>query len=328
MKTDHDGKGLSQPMADTPGPAATVDPVPAIAGMGPDEQPAGPRAGGGAGVGGTLRSFFLGSPLSIACTAVIGAWALLGIFGPLVSPFDPYTPAVSERLSPPSAGHWFGTDEFGRDLATRLFQGARVSLAVGLATVLASSLVGITLGALAGFYRRLSGVLMRIIDAFLAFPSLLLAIVLVAVVGQGIPQMLVALVSVYAPLFARVVYGEVKALKELEYAQSAKALGASNLRILARHLLPSMTSPLIVQGSFVLATAIIFEASLSFVGAGIPAPQPSWGSMVSAGKIYLLNAPWMLWPPALALTSLVLSVSLLGDRLRDVLDPRSLSRVG
>jgi peptide/nickel transport system permease protein len=265
------------------------------------------------------------SPLALICLCVLTGWVLVAIFGPMVTGQDPNLVVVSDRLVAPSGKHWLGTDEFGRDVATRMFDGARVSLSVGAATTVISLVLGTAVGAIAGSFRRVSAVIMRAIDALLAYPSLLLAIVLVAVVGQGTWQMMVALTSVYLPLFARIVYAEVRALKDLDFAQASRVLGSSDLRVMWRHLIPAMASPLIVQASFVLATAITFESSLSFVGAGVPPPQASWGSMINEGKTYIFIAPWILWSATAALTSLVLAVSLIGDRLRDLLDPRSLS---
>lgn len=270
-----------------------------------------------------LRTLLLGTPLAVACTAVVVFWVVVAVIGPLVVPGEPIVTDVGARLSAPSAAHWLGTDEFGRDVAARLVSGARVSLTLASITVVVCLVVGTLLGAVAGFNERLSQVLMRVVDAVMAIPGLVLAIVLMAVLGQGLGTIVIALSVVHIPLFARVAFGEVRALKELEFAQAASALGASRWRILTRHFLPSMTSSLTVQASYVLSTAIITEASLSFLGAGVPPPTPSWGAEISSGKTYLFTAPWMLWPAVIALTTLVLAVSLLGDRLRDVLDFRA-----
>jgi peptide/nickel transport system permease protein len=293
-----------------------------------DEEPAPPAARQADEVErtGFLSTLLWGSILAKVCTTILLLWVVVAIVGPLLLPLSPYATDSSVRLQPPDGTHWLGTDEFGRDVFTRVVVGARISLIVGLATVSLAAVVGTLMGVLAGFYRWLSGLLMRFADVLLAFPGLLLALVLVAVVGRGVWQMIVVLGSVYAPLFARVSFGEVRALKEMDYVQGAKVAGCSDVRILSRHVIPAMTSSLTVQASFVLATAIIFEASLSFVGAGVPSPEPSWGAMVSDGRTFMRNAPWLLWPPAIALTSLVLAVSLLGDRLRDILDPKGLDR--
>ncbi|MBB5788835.1 ABC transporter permease [Jiangella mangrovi] len=288
------------------------------------------KAGGGArphrpvgGVRAFLRTVLAGSPLAIVCSSVVVFWVVVAVLGPFLVPGDPLATNVSERLSSPSADHWLGTDEFGRDVAARLVHGAGVSLLLASVTVVVCMVVGTAIGSAAGFYRGLSQVLMRVVDALMAIPGLVLAIVLMAVLGQGLLTIIIALSVVYIPLFARVSFGEVRALKELEFGQAALALGASKWRVLTRHFLPSMSSSLNVQASYVLSTAIITEASLSFLGAGVPPPTPSWGADISAGKSYLFTAPWMLWPAAIALTSLVLAVSLLGDRLRDVLEFRT-----
>jgi peptide/nickel transport system permease protein len=264
----------------------------------------------------------LGSWPARICTFLLVLWILLALVGPLIEPSDPLATEVSNRLGSPSDAHWLGTDEFGRDLASRIMGGARLSLEIATMTTLACLVAGALLGVLAGFYPPLSQVLMRFNDALMTIPGLVLAIVLIGVLGQGVLTIVVALTVAYVPLFARVSFGEIRALNELEFAQSARAMGCSNFRILFRHFLPSMTPTLIVQATYVFATAIVAEASLSFLGVGVAPPAPSWGTIISVGKSYILTDPWMIWPAVVALTSLVLAVSLLGDRLTDALNPR------
>lgn len=273
------------------------------------------------------RSLF-GSPVAAVCAVIIIGWVLAALVSPLFGPYDAYSIDLPNRLEAPSGAHWLGTDEYGRDVLTRLTVGARTSLLVGAATVAVTMTIGTAVGVIAGFSRVFSAIAMRVIDALLAFPSLLFALFLAGTLGQGTGTLLIALSATFAPLFARVAYGEMRAIVNLDYVQSARVLGCSRARILLRHMLPQMSSPLIVQASYVLAAAILFEASLSFLGAGVPPPTPSWGAMVSAGKGYMSQAWWLLWPVAAALTSLVLSASLLSDRLRDVLDPHYVGKSG
>jgi peptide/nickel transport system permease protein len=273
-----------------------------------------------------IADLLFGSWQARACSFVVGLWVVLASFGPVLTPFDPVTTEVSNRLSGPSGAHWLGTDEFGRDLVSRIIGGAQISLTIATSTAVVCLVVGTMMGVVAGFYRGAAQIVMRFNDALMTVPALVLAIVLMGVLGQGVTTLVIALSAAHLPMFARVAFGEVKALKELDFAQSARAMGCSNWRILTRHFLPSMTSNLTVQTSYVFATAIVAEASLSFLGVGVAPPAPSWGTIISIGKSYTLLDPWMLWPAVVALTSLVLAVSLLGDRLNDALDPRKVEQ--
>lgn len=248
--------------------------------------------------------------------------ALLAIVGPFLVSADPYEMKVSSRLLEPSLTNWFGTDEFGRDLFTRIIYGARVSLLVGVVVAVISSLLGLIIGLYASYYKWLDQILMRICDGLVAIPGILLAIALMAALGASAVNVIIALVIVFTPNIARVVRSSALVVKEQMYIEAMHAQGASNTRILWLHIMPNTLSPLLVQATFVFAEAIISEAALSFLGAGIPAPEPSWGNILQAGKLVLFKAWWMVVIPGAFIVLAVLSLNLLGDGLRDFLDPR------
>jgi peptide/nickel transport system permease protein len=260
---------------------------------------------------------------ALAGLIIVGALVLVAIFAPLLASYNPYAVSLDERLQPPGAGHLLGTDELGRDVLSRLLYGARVSLWVGLVTVLLAGLIGVSGGLAAGY---LGGywdvVVMRLVDVFLAFPVIILAIAIVAVRGPGLTNVLLALALVYWTTYARVARGVVLALREEEYTWAARALGASAPRIMLRHLLPNAVAPLVVLASLGMGTAILAEAALSFLGLGIQPPEASWGSMLNAGMQFLRDAGFLSTFPGLAIFVTVLGFNLLGDGLRDALDPR------
>ena len=259
--------------------------------------------------------------------AVLGGFtvltmALLGIFGPYLTGYDVLKVDPMNRLLPPSTTHWMGTDGFGRDMLTRVLYGARISLLVGLATMICSTILGAVVGLVAGYFKSIDGPLMRVMDGFMAFPSILLAIAIMASLGPRTENVIIALSVVYLPRIARLVRGQVLVVRELLYVEAARALGASNWRIIFHHTLPNSVSPLIVQGSFTFAFAVITEASLSYLGAGVPPEIPTWGNMLHEGVPLMAKAPWMSVFPGLAITITVLGLNQLGDGLRDCLDPR------
>jgi peptide/nickel transport system permease protein len=261
---------------------------------------------------------------AIAIAALLGAGFLVpALLAPWLAPYDPRAVDLGAALETPSAGHWLGTDEQGADILSRLLYGARISLLVGAATVALSATLGVTIGLVAGY---LGGwwdqALMRIVDVLLAFPGLLLAIALVAVLGPGLTNVVIALAALGWTGFARLVRGQVLWIKELEYVLAAQATGASDFRVMASHVLPNVLSPVIVQASFAVAGAILAEASLSFLGLGVPVGVPSWGAMLSEGKHVLLEAPHVSMAPGLAIMAVVLGFNLFGDALNDALDPR------
>jgi len=256
--------------------------------------------------------------LVLVAVAAIGAVA-----GPMLTPFDPAGQKLALRLAPPSATHLFGLDELGRDILARVLAGARISFLVGLTVVSVSAAVGTLLGAIAGYFGGvIDDVISRIVDVLLAFPGLLLAIALVAMLGPSLGNVLFALTIVGWVGYARLVRGQVLRARELEYVQAARAIGAATPRILWRHVIPSAIPAIIVQATLGMAGAIIGEASLSFLGLGVQPPTPSWGTMLTGGRAHILDAPHVTIFPGLAIALLVLGLNFLGDGLRDRLDPR------
>jgi len=253
---------------------------------------------------------------------ILGIIAFFAVFAPLISPIDPSAMSVRNRLTPPGAAYWFGSDEFGRDQFTRLIYAGRVSLAVGLGVAIFSSIIGIFLGLMGGFFKRLDAPVSRLIDAMMAFPDILLAISLVAAFGGSLTNMILALSIVYAPRIARIVRASTLVIRELTYVEAARALGVSTPRILVNHILRNMVSPVIVQATFVFAYAMLAEAGLSFLGVGVDPSTPTWGTMINAGRQYIDHASWMILFPGVAITVCVLSLQISGDGLRDALDPR------
>jgi len=254
----------------------------------------------------------------LVCLAAVAA-----LIGPGLTPFDPASQELALRLAPPSWGHPFGLDELGRDILARVLAGARISFFVGLTVVSVSAVVGTVLGAVAGYFGGvLDEVISRIVDTLLAFPGLLLAIALVAVLGPSLVNVLVALTIIGWVGYARLVRGQVLRAREFEYVQAARALGAGTPRILWRHVVPSAIPALVVQATLGMAGAIIGEASLSFLGLGVQPPAPSWGTMLTGGRAHILDAPHVTIFPGLAIALLVLGFNFLGDGLRDRIDPR------
>ena len=245
------------------------------------------------------------------------------VLAPLVTPYDPTRQNLGNVLHPPSGAHWLGTDDLGRDVMSRLVYGARVSLQAGVLTVAFALLAGVTLGLVGGYVGgRVDDVLMRVMDAILAFPSLVLALAISAVLGQGLGNAMVAIAIVFTPQFARLTRGQVLAVKEFEFVAAARAAGASSARLVLVHVLPNITSPIVVQSVLSVAAAIIIEASLSFLGVGVRPPAPSWGSMLRSGYGYIEMAPWLSVAPGLAIFATVLAVNFLGDGVQGLLDPR------
>ena len=261
---------------------------------------------------------------AIVLTAVLAA-----IFGPALAPFDPADQQLALRLEGPTGLHWFGLDELGRDILARVLSGARISLLVGLVVVGVSATVGIALGSIAGYFGgRIDEAISRVIDILLAFPGLLLAIALVAVLGPSLTNVVLALSLIGWVGYARLVRGQVLRARELEFVQAARALGASTLRILARHVIPTTLPAVTVQATLGMGGAILAEAALSFLGLGVQPPTPSWGTMLSYGRAHLLDAPHLTIFPGLAIAILVLGFNFLGDGLRDALDPATSRQTG
>ncbi len=248
--------------------------------------------------------------------------AFVAIFAALLTDADPNRMAVRFRFRPPSGEFLFGTDNLGRSILARIFYGAQLSLGIGLAVVIMNAVFGVALGAASGYFKRLDNMLMRVTDALMAFPPVLLAMGIAAALGPSSMTAAIALAAVYIPRTARIVRASVLVVREMEFVQAALAMGASNWRILRKHVLPNCMAPLIVQLTFVFAYAVVTEATLSFLGLGSPPPTPTWGNMIAEGRQYIRDANWITLIPGLALAVTVLSLNLLGDGLRDVLDPR------
>ena len=250
--------------------------------------------------------------------------AVVAVFGAALAPYDPVAMDFTARFAPPSWAHPFGTDDFGRDLFSRILHGAAVSFQVAFIAVGISGTVGVALGVLAGYLGGwLDEVIMRAMDVVFAFPAVLLAITVMAVLGRGVENAMIAIAIVYVPIFARVTRGAVISVRGREFVTAARALGTSHVRIMALHVLPNAAGPILVQTSLSLAFAILAEAALSFFGLGTQPPDPSWGRMLAEGRAYLGQAPWMGIFPGLAIMAAVLGFNLLGDGLRKALDPRA-----
>jgi peptide/nickel transport system permease protein len=261
------------------------------------------------------RSFQIG-------LAIVTILALAAIFAPLLTSVDPSSMKVRFRFKPPSSVFPFGTDNFGRDIFTRVLYGARVSLWIGFVVALLSGLFGASLGILAAQFRRLDPFVTRVMDALMSFPAILLALGVTAALGPRMESVMVALTVAYVPAGVRLVRASALVVRELDYVDAARIAGASNARIMLRHILPNSASPLLVHVTFVFAYAILAEAALSFLGVGVPPPTASWGNIIAEGRDYATEAWWVMLFPGLSITLAALGLNLLGDGLRDVLDPR------
>ncbi len=253
--------------------------------------------------------------------ALMAVTLVVGLGAPLLAGSPTYMD-VAGRLAAPSRAHWFGTDDVGRDVFSRVIHGARLSLLIGAAVVAFAFVVGVCCGLLAGYYQRLDNPVMRVMDGLMAFPAIILAIALMASLGPSVLNVIIAIGVVYAPRVARLVRGSVLVVRETAYVEAARALGVSDRVLLARHILPNCLSPLIVQGSFVFAAAVLTEAALSFLGVGVPPFVPSWGNILAEGRLYIHQAPWLVLYPGAAIMLTVFGLNLVGDGLRDVLDPK------
>lgn len=248
---------------------------------------------------------------------------LVAIFAPVISPYDPLDQNVEHRLAPPGPDHLLGADGYGRDLLSRIIWGTRLSMKVGFVVVIFTTIFGSVIGLVAGYYPRIDNwFIMRIMDALMAFPSIILALGIMAILEPNWFNAVIALSVVYTPRTARIVRGSVLSLKETEFVEAARALGASTTRLLFKHIMMNSWAPLLVQMTFIFAYAIITEASLSFVGAGTPPPEPSWGNILAEGREFMRVAYWVTIFPGVAIAIGVLGLNLAGDGLRDILDPR------
>lgn len=268
-----------------------------------------------------LKRRFLSNYSMMIGIIILAFLVLLSLLGPWLVGYSPYEMVVSNRLQAPSLEHLLGTDNFGRDLLTRIIHGARASMGVGFSVAIITSIIGMTIGLYASFYKSLDQILMRICDGLMAIPGILLAIALMAALGPKVENVIIALSIVFTPYVARIVRSAALVIREQTYIEAMKAQGASNTRIIWLHVAPNVLSPLIVQATFIFADSIITEAALSFLGAGIPAPAPSWGNILYDGKLVIFNAWWMTVFPGLLIIIAVIGLNSLGDGLRDLMDP-------
>jgi len=269
----------------------------------------------------SLRRLF-GNRAILFGAVILLVVVLAALLAPWIAPYAPNKLSIVNKLKGPSLAHLFGTDEFGRDIFSRAIFAGRISLLVSLGVVCISTVLGVLLGVAAGFFRRLDAPISRLLDAMMSFPDILLAIALVAALGPSLATVILALGITYAPRLARIVRGSTLVLRELPYIEAAVAMGLPTWQILLRHVLLNLASPILVQATFVFASAMLAEASLSFLGVGVSTDMPTWGTMLASGREYMNNAPWLMVFPGLAIVFSVLSLQLLGDGLRDLVDPR------
>jgi peptide/nickel transport system permease protein len=273
-----------------------------------------------------LRDFL--SILTMNKAAMVGAiiilfYVFIALFAPLLAPYDPYEIQLENKLIPPSADHWMGTDDKGRDILSRILYGSRLSMGIGITAVIFGAFFGIIFGLIAGYYGKwIDSTIMRIMDILLAFPGILLALAIISALGPGLINVTIAVGAYSVPLFARIVRGSTLEVKRLEYIDAIRSLGANDATIIFKHILPNILSPIIVQGTLRLATVILSAAGLSFLGLGAQPPSPEWGTMLSAGRDFLFSAPYIAIFPGLAISILVLGFNIFGDGLRDAFDPR------
>jgi len=271
-----------------------------------------------------MRLFFrslVKRKIALTGSGVVLLILVLALFSPLIATHDPMGLNTAERLQGPSSAHWFGTDHFGRDLFSRIVYGARLTLIGGMGVVFYSVVFGVMIGVLSGYYRQFGFVAMRLVDVVMSFPALLLALAFIAILGPGLANVIIAVGLNFLTRTARIIFGLTLKLKEEVFVEAIRSIGASNARILLRHILPNLMSPLIVQATFTFAFSLLQIASLDFLGVGVPPQIPSWGNMISEGRIYITRAPGVLLFPGVFIVLTVLAFNLVGDVLRDNLDP-------
>lgn len=268
----------------------------------------------------------LPSWLTLAASLVLLLIVLIAIFAPLIAPFEPTKLNAAMRLKPSDATYWLGTDTYGRDLFSRVVYGARVSLIVGAGAAFGCFAIGLPLGLIAGWYRWADGILMRIMDGLMAIPGILLAIAVVALTKGGLFTVIIAIMLPEIPQVVRLIRSRVIAVRSEAYVEAAQLLGTPPLKILWKHLLPATVAPMIVQGTYIYAASILTEAALSFLGVGIGSEIPTWGNIMAEGRLYFAINPWLVFWPAIVLSLCILSINILGDALRDTLDPKMKGR--
>jgi peptide/nickel transport system permease protein len=265
----------------------------------------------------------LKNPSSRFGLALIIAEIMIAVLAPYISPYDPLKININDRLAPPSYVHFMGTDEYGRDILSRLIWGARVSLFVGVVVVTVALVIGFIAGAIAGFFGSwVDNFIMRVADVFLAFPGVLLAIGIMAALGVSVPNLIIALSIVFWPSFARVVRSEALSVSQSEYVQASRVIGSSRIRIIVEHILPNTVAPVIIVATLGIGFVILSESALDFLGLGVNQPTPSWGNMIADGRPFFISSPYQMLFPGIMITLTVLAFNLLGDSLRDALDPK------
>lgn len=266
-------------------------------------------------------------PLPVLGSALLIVLILSALFAPWLTPYDPFEMNVVDRLLPPNETYWFGTDAFGRDIFTRTLYGGRVSLVIGAAVAVAATVVGLLIGVVAGYFRTADAILMRIMDGLMSIPGILLAIALMSLTRASIWIVILAITIPEVPRVARLVRSVVLSVREQVYIQAASAIGTRFPRLMLRHILPNTFAPLIVQATYIAASAVLVESYLSFLGVGTPPEIPSWGNIIAEGRLYVQIAFWNILFPSVFLAVMVLSINILGDGLRDMLDPRLARRI-
>jgi peptide/nickel transport system permease protein len=262
-------------------------------------------------------------PITIVASIVLLVMLFFSIFGSITTPFDPYEMKARNRLQPPNLQNWFGTDNFGRDILSRVIVATRLTLGTSICALIVISFFGILIGSVSGYHRIAGAVLMRIVDGMMAFPSMLIALFLASIMGPGFITVLIAVAVVYTPRLARLVHGITLTIATNTYVSAAKAVGLGEIRILTRYVILNALSPIIVQCSFQLAQIILILAILDFLGVGFPPDVPSWGNMIATSRDYITRAPWLLIFPGVAISLTVISINILGDTLRDAFDPHA-----
>jgi peptide/nickel transport system permease protein len=272
--------------------------------------------------------FLTSTPIIAAATVLLGLIVLMAIFAPLLAPHDPLLLAPAQRLKPSTALHWLGTDGYGRDVVSRIIYGGRISLIIGVGAAIFSIAIGLLIGLVSGFFKWVDAVMMRVMDGLMAIPSVLLAIAVVSLSGASVTTVLIAITIPEIPRVARLVRAVVLSAREEPYVEAAISVGSSLPKIMWRHLMPNTVAPLIVQGTYVCASAILTEAILSFLGAGINPETPTWGNIMAEGRAYFQIKPSLIFWPGLLLSIAILSINLIGDAARDALDPKMKQREG
>jgi peptide/nickel transport system permease protein len=262
-------------------------------------------------------------PITILALVVLAVMLFLTILGPVTAPYDPNKMQAKNRLQPPNIKNWFGTDHFGRDMLSRIMVATRLTLGTSLCILIIIAFFGIAIGSISGYYPPAGAILMRIVDATMAFPSMLIALFLASIMGPGFMTVMIAVAAVYTPRLARLVHGITLTIATNTYVSAAKAVGVGEFRILTRYIILNSLSPIIVQCSFQLAHIILILAILDFLGVGFPPDVPSWGNMIATSRIYITRAPWLVIFPGVAISLAVISINIVGDTLRDAFDPHA-----